>query len=63
MNRPPACTYLEVLLDQYYLYVVMVFVRSFWTLVMVFVRSGVMVFVRGKLLRITGFCGKPHAGR
>ena len=24
---------------------------------MVFVRSGVMVFVRGKLPRITGFCG------
>ena len=44
--------YLEVLLDQYYLYVVMVFVRF-----------GVMVFVRGKLLRITGFCGKHPAGR
>ena len=30
MNRPPACTYLKVPLDQYHLCVVMVFVRSFW---------------------------------
>ena len=29
MNRPPACTYLEVLFDQYYLYVLFPFVRSF----------------------------------
>ena len=29
MNRPPACTYLEVLLALNYLYVLGVFVRSF----------------------------------
>ena len=38
MNRPPACTYLSVLLDQYYLYVLGVFVRSFRPLLGVFVR-------------------------
>ena len=38
-----------------YLYVVMVFVRSFKTLVMVFVRLRMMVFVRAKLPRITCF--------
>ena len=59
MNRPPACTYLEVLLDLNYLYVLFPFVRSFQALIFPFVRSGVFPFVRGKPPGITGFCGKP----
>ena len=46
MNRPTACTYLLVLLDQYYLYVLGVFVRSFRPLLGVFVRFSLGVFVR-----------------
>ena len=49
MKRPPACTYLSVLLAFNYLYVRLAFVRSFRPLILVFVRCGVLVFVRGKL--------------
>ena len=56
INRPTACTYLRyVLLDQYYLYVLGVFVRSFRPLLGVFVRFSLGVFVRAKLPIITGF--------
>ena len=59
MHRPPACTYLEVLHDLNYMYVLFPFVRSFQALIFPFVRSGVFPFVRGKPPGITGFCGKP----
>ena len=59
MNRPTACTYLELLFDLNYLYVLFPFVRSFQALIFPFVRSGVFPFVRGKQPGITGFCGKP----
>ena len=67
MNRPIGLYVLvgkdREILDQYsedqYLYVLGVFVRSFRPLLGVFVRFSLGVFVRAKLPRITGFCGKP----
>ena len=44
-----------------YLYVPVVFVRSFQPKNVVFVWFGVVVFVRGKLSGITGFVEIPHA--
>ena len=61
IHKPTACTYLKVLLALNYLYVRLAFVRSFRPLILVFVRCGVLVFVRVKLYRITGFCGKRPA--